>query len=152
MDANAADAGVSSRSVERREIEPEASRRDRAAASGDPDQAPARLPHGGSPGALPPGDHGVLLIAARHRELLVVPSSAVLRSPEGFRVFVFEPARGRFSPRLVRLGRTHHGAVAVLSGVAEGEQVSAAGAFLLDAARRLSPELALGGTSLGGTP
>jgi hypothetical protein len=103
-----------------------------------------------APGALRPGDQGMLLIPARHRELLVVPSSAVLPSPDGPRIFVFEPARGRFAPRLVRVGRTHRGVVAVLSGVSEGEQVSAAGAFLLDAARRLSPELALGGAAFAG--
>jgi hypothetical protein len=86
-----------------------------------------------------PGEHGVLAIPARARELLVVPAGAVLPSPEGAHVLALGPD-GRFHRKPVAIGRAHRGVVVVLAGLVDGQVVAAADAFLLDAERRLRPE------------
>jgi len=82
--------------------------------------------------ALRPGQHGVVVIAARPRELQVVPASAVLPSAEGPYVLALDPVHRRLVPRMIQTGRTHHGATAVLSGLADGDSVVTTGAFLVD--------------------
>lgn len=94
-------------------------------------------------------DTGWLELAPRPRELLVVPSSAVLYSGEGAYVLAAPPDGHRFTRRPVDIGRIldsgyaaglsgdHFGAIVVLSGLEEGEQVVVGDAFFLDAERRL---------------
>jgi hypothetical protein len=83
-----------------------------------------------APGALAPGTEGWLAIAARPRELVVVPSGAILEGTGG--PYVLAVADGGVTRRAVLAGRTHQGAIAVLAGLAAGDQVVVAGAFLLD--------------------
>jgi Heavy metal binding domain len=94
-------------------------------------------------------DTGWLELAPRPRELLVVPSSAVLYSGEGAYVLAAPPNGHRFTRRPVDIGRIldsgyaaglssdHFGAIVVLSGLEEGEQVVVGSTFFLDAERRL---------------
>ena len=94
-------------------------------------------------------DTGWLELAPRPRELLVVPSSAVLYSGEGAYVLAAPPEGHRFTRRPVDIGRIldsgyaaglssdHFGAIVVLSGLEEGEQVVVGSTFFLDAERRL---------------
>jgi hypothetical protein len=92
---------------------------------------------------------GWLQIDARPRELLVVPTSAVLYSGDGAYVLA-APRGGRsFTRRSIQIGRNldsgsvaelaaeRSGAVVVLSGLREGERVVTADTFFLDAERRL---------------
>jgi hypothetical protein len=86
--------------------------------------------------ALRPGEHGLVVIAARPHELQVVPASAVLQAAEGPYVLALDPVHRRLVPRTIQTGRTHHGATAVLSGLADGDSVVTTGAFLIDVAAR----------------
>jgi len=92
-----------------------------ASPGGDPD-----------PAVLRPGEQGLLVIAGRPRELLVVPAGAVLQAPESPYVLALDPVSRQLVPRPVQIGRTNHGVTAVLSGVLEGEPVVASGAFFID--------------------
>ncbi len=94
-------------------------------------------------------DTGWLELAPRPRELLVVPSSAVLYSGAGAYVLAAPPGGHTFTRRSVDIGRIldsgyaaglsgdHFGAIVVLSGLEEGEQVVVGDTFFLDAERRL---------------
>lgn len=82
--------------------------------------------------ALRPGDHGIVVIAARPHELQVVPASAVLQAADGPYVLALDPVHRRLVPRMIQTGRTHHGATAVLSGLSDGDSVVTTGAFLVD--------------------
>lgn len=95
-----------------------------------------------------PRDVGSLQIALRPRELLVVPSSAVLYSAEGPYVLAAPRGDDTFTKRRVEIGRIldsgyvggragEVGAIVILSGLDEGEAVIAANTFFLDAERRL---------------
>lgn len=92
---------------------------------------------------------GWLQLAARPRELLVVPESAVLYSGDGPYVLAAPHGGHTFTRRSVTIGRIldsghvadltaeDYGAVTVLSGLKEGERVVAGDTFFLDAERRL---------------
>jgi hypothetical protein len=92
---------------------------------------------------------GWLELAPRPRELLVVPSSAVLYSGAGAYVLAapasghtftrraIEPGRILDSGYVAGLSRDNFGAIVVLSGLEEGEQVVVGDTFFLDAERRL---------------
>ncbi len=94
-------------------------------------------------------DTGWLELAPRPRELLVVPSSAVLYSGAGAYVLAAPPGGHAFTRRPVDIGRIldsgyaaglsgdHFGAIVVLSGLQEGEKVVVGDTFFLDAERRL---------------
>jgi len=97
----------------------------------------------------PEGDTGWLQLDARPQELLVVPASAILYSGAGAYVLAAPAGRHDFSRRSIRVGRIldsgyvaeraaeRTGAVVVLSGLTEGEQVVTGDTFVLDAERRL---------------
>jgi hypothetical protein len=89
---------------------------------------------------LGPADVGWVEFAARPRELLVIPSSAVLYSPEGPYVLAAGADGRTFSTRRVELGRVSRGLAAVLSGLQEGERIVSGSAFSWDAERRLQPQ------------
>jgi hypothetical protein len=107
----------------------------------DPDAGAVAPPRG-------PRDVGSLQIPLRPRELLVVPSSAVLYSAEGPYVLAAPRGDDTFTKRRVAIGRIldsgyvggragEVGAIVILSGLGEGEAVIAANTFFLDAERRL---------------
>ena len=79
-------------------------------------------------------------LAARPRKLLVVPSSAVLYSPEGPYVLAAGADGRTFSGRRVEIGRVSRGLAVVLSGLREGEGIVVGSAFSWDAERRLQPQ------------
>jgi hypothetical protein len=103
----------------------------------------------GAPSPRGSADVGSLQIAIRPRELLVVPSSAVLYSERGPYVLVASPLDMTPARRPVDIGRILDsgyvgeragegvGAIVILSGLREGESVIAANAFFIDAERRL---------------
>jgi hypothetical protein len=94
-------------------------------------------------------DVGSLQIALRPRDVLVVPSSAVLYSAQGAYVLAAPEHGETFAKRLIQIGRILDsgyvgaragdtvGAIVVLSGLEEGERVIAGNAFFVDAERRL---------------
>ena len=95
-----------------------------------------------------PRDVGSLQIPLRPRELLVVPSSAVLYSADGPYVLAAPRGDDTFTKRRVEIGRIldsgyvggragEVGAIVISSGLGEGEAVIAANTFFLDAERRL---------------
>jgi hypothetical protein len=87
--------------------------------------------------ALEPGAAGWVTLAARARQPLVVPSSAVLFSPEGPYVLVAEADGRTFRRRRLEIGKVYGGFATVSSGLGDAEAVVVAGAFFLDAERRL---------------
>ncbi len=94
-------------------------------------------------------ESGWLQLDARPRELLVVPTSAVLYSGDGAYVLAAAQGGHAFTRRSIQVGRIldsgseaqraaeRLGAVVVLSGLREGERVVTADTFSLDADRRL---------------
>ena len=92
---------------------------------------------------------GSLQIPLHARELLVVPSSAVLYSAQGPYVLAASPGEDAFTKRPVEIGRILDsgyvggaagdtaGAIVVLSGLREGERVITRSTFSVDAERRL---------------
>jgi hypothetical protein len=104
----------------------------------------------GAPGAAASQrEIGSLQILTRARELLVVPSSAVLYSAQGPYVLAAADAEDTFTKRPVVIGRildsgyvggrlVEAGAIVILAGLREGEQVITANTFFFDAERRLS--------------
>ena len=86
--------------------------------------------------------------------VLAVPRSAVVQSGSRQIVYV-ETMPGMFDGRIVKLGAPVGDHAPVLEGIAAGERVVAAGAFLLDAESRLNPALAaayFGSAGAGRTP
>ncbi len=84
-------------------------------------------------GLLAPGDFLTAeLRGAEGAPVLAVPRSAVIRLPDGARVFRAE-GHGRFRPVPVTLGRAAGGFIEVREGLAEGDQVVTRAQFLLDA-------------------
>ena len=67
---------------------------------------------------------------------LVVPNDAIVDTGTQQLVFVAE-GDGRFTPRDVRIGRRTPGAVEVVSGVKEGDEVAASATFFLDSESQL---------------
>jgi hypothetical protein len=86
---------------------------------------------------LEPGEVGWVEFAARARELLVIPSSAVLYSPDGPYVLAAGGDGRTFTTRRVEIGRVSRGLAAVLSGLRDGEPIVVGSAFSWDAERRL---------------
>jgi hypothetical protein len=94
-------------------------------------------------------DHGWLDIAPRPRDLLVVPSNAVLYTAEGPYVVAVSTDGKALSRRPVEIGRIldsgtvaeqsadRFGAIVVLAGLREREKVVVEDTFFLDAERRL---------------
>jgi membrane fusion protein (multidrug efflux system) len=72
-------------------------------------------------GRLKPGMFAVARVAVGETQLPVVPATAVSESGDRPRVFV--AAGGRLEERLVQLGRRDGDGVAILAGIAPGEQV-----------------------------
>jgi hypothetical protein len=88
-------------------------------------------------------------------QVLAVPESAAIIT--GKRQFVYvESGPGMFDAVAVKLGPKADGYYSVLEGLAAGQRVASAGAFLIDAETQLNPHLAAayfgaGGASAAGT-
>ena len=83
------------------------------------------------------GEVGWVKLAAKARDYLVVPSSAILYSRDGPYVLVPGGRGATFDKRPVEIGKVFGGVAVVLSGLRDGEPIAAASAFFLDAERRL---------------
>jgi membrane fusion protein, copper/silver efflux system len=92
--------------------------------------------------ALKPGLYGTAEFTTAAQEALTVPRDAVVDT--GLQQHVFVATGDRFEPRPVTLGVQLSDRVAIRSGLREGEQIVAAGVFLLDSESRLR---ATGGAS-----
>jgi multidrug efflux pump subunit AcrA (membrane-fusion protein) len=100
-----------------------------------------------SAAALAPGDVGWVKLAARSREHVAVPSSAVLNSSQGPYVLAASADGRTFERRTLEIGRTVSGFTVVLSGLRDEERVIVGNAFFLDAERRGSEREAVVGAS-----
>jgi hypothetical protein len=87
-----------------------------------------------------PGEVGWLRLAARPREVLVVPYAAILEAPEGPYVLAAAADRHALSRRRVEIGRVFDGFAVVVSGLQDRELVAVRNTFFLDAERRLRGE------------
>ncbi len=102
-------------------------------------------------GILKPGMFADVRLESAMRGVLAVPDSAILDS--GMRQVVFASlGAGRFEPRQVRPGRRAEGFTEILSGLAEGERVVAAAAFMLDAESKLAEAAGAAGHAGHGKP
>lgn len=91
--------------------------------------------------SLQPGQVGWLELAPRPRQVLTVPASAVLQSPDG--PYVLASVGGfRFEKRPIEIGETFfkEGFAVVLAGLRVNERVVARAAFFVDADRRLGSQ------------
>ncbi len=95
--------------------------------------------------ALEAGDVGWVQLAARSRDLLAVPTSAVLVSSQGPYLLVAATDGRTFSRRSVEIGQVIAGFAVVVSGLSEDEPVVVGNTFFLDAERRLSQPAEPGG-------
>jgi hypothetical protein len=101
-------------------------------------------------------DSGWLDIAPRPRDLLVVPSNAVLYTAEGPYVVAVSPDGKALTKRPVEIGRIldsgyvaeqssdRFGAIVVLAGLHESEKIAVEDTFFLDAERRLQEGRTMG--------
>jgi hypothetical protein len=85
-----------------------------------------------------PGRAGWLEIERKPREVLGVPSSAIVQSPEGPYVLLAQGG-GRFQKRAIEIGETFvkQGFAVVLSGLQRNDLVVSKATFFLEADRRL---------------
>ena len=88
---------------------------------------------------LRPGEVGWVRLAARPREVLVIPSSALLYSPAGPYVLAADTDDGAPVKRRVEIGSVSRGLAVVLDGLEEGERIVVGSPFSWDAQRRLQP-------------
>jgi Cu(I)/Ag(I) efflux system membrane fusion protein len=96
-------------------------------------------------GALRPGLYGTVAFESKGTPVITVPRDAVVDTGEQQHVFV---ANGdRFEPRTVTLGVQLADRVEIRAGLIEGEQIVAAGVFLLDSESRLRATGGAGGHS-----
>ncbi len=86
---------------------------------------------------LVPNETGVLKLATRLRNDLVVHDSSIIDSPEGPYVLVVNDDRRTMTKRPVEIGTRLYGEAAVVSGLREGERVAAKHTFVLEVERRL---------------
>ncbi|MBI2892486.1 MAG: efflux RND transporter periplasmic adaptor subunit [Deltaproteobacteria bacterium] len=100
-------------------------------------------------GRIRPGLFAEVTLHAPPVDAVVVPSEAVASTGEQEHVFV-ATGGGRFEPRRVRTGTRSGAEVAIVEGLAEGEEVVSSSAFLLDSESRLRSAIQGGGGSAGG--
>ncbi|MEL0438894.1 efflux RND transporter periplasmic adaptor subunit [Phycobacter sp. K97] len=103
---------------------------------------PVHLRFDNSAGLLRPGMFGsVSLVPHESRQVLTIPSEAVIRTGAADRV-ILKTGEGRFRPRLVTTGLrdsfAEGGRTEILQGLAPGEEVVASAQFLIDSESALS--------------
>ncbi|HET9368976.1 MAG TPA: efflux RND transporter periplasmic adaptor subunit [Vicinamibacterales bacterium] len=106
-----------------------------------------RLSAANRDGALKPGLYGTAAFETAGQPVLTVPRDAVVDT--GLQQHVFVAAGGQFEPRLVKVGVQLADRVEIRQGLTDGEQVVAAGVFLLDSESRLRATGAVGGHNHG---
>ncbi|MBX3565885.1 MAG: efflux RND transporter periplasmic adaptor subunit [Sphingomonas sp.] len=88
-------------------------------------------------GRLRPGMFASVALEGDAKQVLLVPSEAVIRT--GTRAIVMLAAGdGRYHPAEVRIGRDAGGQTEIIAGLAPGEKVVASGQFLLDSEASLT--------------
>ncbi len=98
-------------------------------------------------GALRPGLYGTASFASAGQNVITVPRDAVVDT--GLQQHVFVAVGDRFEPRAVTVGVQLAERVEIRDGLKEGEQIVAAGVFLLDSESRLRATGGAGGHSHG---
>ena len=106
-----------------------------------------RLSAGNSSGALRPGLYGTAVFEAAGQNVITVPRDAVVDT--GLQQHVFVARSDMFEPRSVTLGVQLADRVEIREGLREGEQIVAAGVFLLDSESRLRATGGAGGHQHG---
>ena len=87
-------------------------------------------------GKYKPGMRAAVTMLLKETDSLVIPEEAVLYQP-GINTVWLMKEDGLFIPKMVETGITSNGEVEIKSGLAEGEMVVIAGAYLLDSEYRL---------------
>jgi membrane fusion protein, copper/silver efflux system len=98
-------------------------------------------------GALRPGLYGTAIFASAGRQTITVPRDAIVDT--GVEQHVFVAAGDRFEPRTVTTGAQLADRIEIREGLRVGEQIVAAGVFLLDSESRLRATGGAGGHSHG---
>jgi hypothetical protein len=98
---------------------------------------------------LSAGEAGWVELAPRPRQVLAVPASAVVQSPEGPYVLAWTGSGFNFEKRPIEIGETFlkQGLVVVLSGLRVNERVVGRATFFLEADRRANAPAAESGWS-----
>ena len=96
-------------------------------------------------GTLRPGLYGTVVLESAGPQVITVPRDAVVDT--GLQQHVFVATGDRFEPRVVTLGVQLADRVEVRTGLEAGEQIVAAGVFLLDSESRLRATGGAGGHS-----
>ena len=109
-----------------------------------------RLSAANATGALKPGLYGTAAFATGGQNVLTVPRDAVVDT--GLQQHVFVVVGDRFEPRPVTVGVQLADRVEIRDGLKEGDQIVAAGVFLLDSESRLRATGGTGGHNHGGAP
>jgi len=94
-----------------------------------------RLSAANQGGSLRPGLYGTAVFESAGQNVMTVPRDAVVDT--GVQQHVFVAVGGMFEPRAVTLGAQLADRVEIRDGLREGEQIVAAGVFLLDSESRL---------------
>jgi Cu(I)/Ag(I) efflux system membrane fusion protein len=100
-------------------------------------------------GALRPGLYGTAVFETAVHNVLTVPRDAVIDT--GLQQHVFVAVGDQFEPRPVTVGLQLADRVEIRDGLQEGDQVVAAGVFLLDSESRLRATGAVGSHGHGTT-
>jgi len=98
-------------------------------------------------GALKPGLYGTAAFESAGARVITVSRDAVIDT--GMQQHVFVATNGRFEPRSVTVGVQLADRVEIREGLEDGEQIVAAGVFLLDSESRLRATGATGGHNHG---
>lgn len=113
-----------------------------------------RLPVANPGGALRPGLYGTAAFQLTGQHVIAVPRDAVVDT--GSQQYVFVATGEMFEPRPVIVGAQLADRIEIREGLREGEQIVAAGVFLLDSESRLRATGGAGGhqhgTPAGGQP
>jgi Cu(I)/Ag(I) efflux system membrane fusion protein len=109
-----------------------------------------RLSAANHSGTLKPGLYGTAAFESAGQKVVTVSRDAVVDT--GLQQHVFVLAGDRFEPRLVAVGVQLADRVEVRQGLKEGDQVVAAGVFLLDSESRLRATGGMGGHSHASPP
>lgn len=98
-------------------------------------------------GTLRPGLYGTAAFESAGQNVMTVPRDAVVDT--GTQQHVFVAVGDRFEPRPVTVGMQLADRVEIRAGLKEGEQIAAAGVFLLDSESRLRATGGTGGHNHG---
>lgn len=105
---------------------------------------PAVRARGSRRAAPAPGRAGWIELAPRPRQVLAVPASALVQSPEGPYILAWTGSGFEFEKRPIEIGETFlkQGFAVVLSGLRVNERVVSRATFFLEADRRASEGVA----------